>query len=116
MLRQFAAGYNGTEYKDSNQPVYVVRYMGETNYEIPYSAQFRGSTNASLPGTRNGFVGSSDCVIPEYTVRKRGNVGTAVSNGMIVKIMPDGTEIPVAGYSIRARAFKLMSVTGDGSD
>lgn len=60
MLRQFAAGYNGTEYKDSNQPVYVVRYMGETNYDIPYSTQFGGSANVPLPGTGNGFAGSSD--------------------------------------------------------
>ncbi len=96
--------YEKTPYVDPNQPVYVVRYTGDTgHYEIPYSKEFGGTRTDGQPFTGNGYTGSSEHVVPEYVSN-----GTTPSAGEIYRIKPDGTEELVAYYDSREKIFKLF--------
>ena len=100
--------YPGTPYKDSKQPVYVLRYTDGTNYEIPYGEQFGGNCKEGAPCTLNGYTGSSKYLVPEYTVKKdeNGN-GAIITDGKIYKVSPDGPETAVAEFDEDYKKFVL---------
>ena len=101
--------YPGTPYKDSKQPVYVLRYTDGTNYEIPYGEQFGGNCKEGAPCTLNGYTGSSKYLVPEYTVKKdeNGN-GAIITDGKIYRVSPDGTETAVAELDKKDKCFALV--------
>ena len=100
--------YPGTPFKDSKQPVYVLRYTDGTNYEIPYGEQFGGNCKEGAPCTLNGYTGSSKYLVPEYTVKKdeNGN-GAIITDGKIYKVSPDGPETAVAEFDEDYKKFVL---------
>lgn len=95
----------------SNQPVYVVRYTGDTgNYDIPYGKECGGTRTDPQPFTGNGYTGSKEHVVPEYVSN---NNGTSISAGEIYRVYPDGTEEPVAFYNSKTQAFELYTKKGE---
>lgn len=95
--------YEGTQYTNPNQSVYVVRYIGDTGqYEIPYSKEFGGHRSDGQPFTGNGYTGSPEYVVPEYV-----SSGTTPTAGEIYRVNPDGTEEAVAYYASREKVFEL---------
>ena len=95
--------YEGTQYTNPNQSVYVVRYTGDTGqYEIPYSKEFGGHRSDGQPFTGNGYTGSPEYVVPEYV-----SSGTTPTAGEIYRVNPDGTEEAVAYYASREKVFEL---------
>lgn len=100
--------YPGTPYKDPKQPVYVLRYTDGTNYEIPYSEQFGGNCKEGAPCTLNGYTGSSEHLVPEYTVKKdeNGN-GAIITDGKIYRVSPDEPETAVAEFDEDYKKFVL---------
>lgn len=100
--------YPGTPYKDPKQPVYVLRYTDGTKYEIPYGEQFGGNCKEGAPCTLNGYTGSSDHLVPEYTVKKdeNGN-GAIITDGKIYRVSPDEPETAVAEFDEDYKKFVL---------
>ena len=100
--------YPGTPYKDPKQPVYVLRYTDGTKYEIPYGEQFGGNCKEGAPCTLNGYTGSSEHLVPEYTVKKdeNGN-GAIITDGKIYRVSPDEPETAVAEFDEDYKKFVL---------
>ena len=100
--------YPGTPYKDPKQPVYVLRYTDGTKYEIPYGEQFGGNCKEGAPCTLNGYTGSSEHLVPEYTVKKdeNGN-GAIITDGKIYRVSPDKPETAVAEFDEDYKKFVL---------
>lgn len=95
--------YKETPYTNPDQPVYVVRYTGDTGqYAIPYSKEFGGNRSDGQPFTGNGYTGSLNRVIPEYA-----SGGTTPSAGVIYRLNPDGTKQPIAYYDSKEKVFEL---------
>ena len=100
--------YKGTNYIDPQQAVYIMRYTDGTNYEIPYGKQFEGNCEDGVPCTGNGYTGSSNHMIPEYKVKPMGNgQGAIVTDGVIYRITPDGSETAVAEFDEDYKKFVL---------
>ena len=101
--------YDGTQYIDPNQSVYVVRFTDGENYNVPYSKEFGGEQSFSSPCTGNGFISGKDVTIPEYKVQPDENgYGAIVTDGEIYRINPDGSEEKVAYFDYEDGKFYLL--------
>lgn len=101
--------YEGTMFKDPNQPVYVLRFTDGTNYEIPYNAQFDGHCKDKQPCSGNGYLASEEHMIPEFKVVKDDeDNGAIITDGAIYRLNPDGSEELVAYYNNRDKCFELI--------
>lgn len=101
--------YEGTQYKDPNQSVYVLRYTDGTNYDVPYGKEFGGTKEREQPCTGNGYIGSREHIIPEYEVRSENGKGAVITDGSIYRISSDGKETEIARFDEDEKRFKLCS-------
>lgn len=68
--------YSGTTFKDVSEDLYIVRYITKNedlgNYDIPFGKEFdseNGKEGWLQPFTGNGYTGSKEVLIPEYTAK-----------------------------------------------
>lgn len=101
--------YAGSPYKEKSEKgksVYVIRCTCDyrpTNEEYPKVDADNWWNNP--PCTGQGFTGSEEVLIPEYTY---GYDGQKITNGVIYKIDKDGNESLAATWNKRKEIFELV--------
>ena len=100
--------YPNTDYKNPEQPVYVMRFTDGTNYEVPYSEDFGGHNKDAQPCTGNGYIGGDKHLIPEYKVAPENSHGAVITDGTIYRVHPDGTEEAAATFNKKDKCFDLV--------
>jgi len=97
--------YSGTTFANANDDLYIVRYSTNVNdlekYNIPFSKEFddvNGKEGWLQPFTGNGYTGSLEVLIPEYSANSLyPNEAVIFKNGQ-----------PFAYYDEDARRFVLL--------
>lgn len=104
---------NSSFEKDANNngDMYVMRF---TSKDCPSNSDYPTvgpETRYTPPCTENGFLGSSDLLIPEYEYSK--DNGSPITDGAIYKIEHDGTETIVAYWDSDYGYFMPVKGKGD---
>lgn len=102
----FSPGFRELHMIDTSQSVYIIRFKSGQNDKIivPYSYEFGGDYSSFATYDGSGFVRVPGGKIALYQYNEK----VKISNGLIVRINPDGSETKIAVFNIFTRKFILI--------
>jgi len=96
---------DGKYYPENPEGYFVMRYtadLDDSNCTVPYGENFGGTRTDSQPFTGNGYTGSENAIIPEYTLNAN---GVQPNEAVIYHVDNEGNEKPYAKYDNDEHCF-----------